>query len=162
MGITASPSSGAMTRAPGRSAPRTARRKNSRSGLTSASFARCPRRCPSGSWFDKERRHAARHSTLGRHETAGAAFEREAQSRALRIVAIVLLERKNLAVAGEAVDDANLLCVQAHGKSVGLFPIKHHRAALFVLSSSPLGSGRPSKRNGLTCFAFLPSSFQRM
>jgi hypothetical protein len=31
-----------------------------------------------------------------------------------------------------------------------------------VLSSSPLVSGRPSKRNGLIGFAFLPSSFQRM
>src|ERR1035437_9728620 len=42
-----------MTSAPGRSAPRTARRKNSRSGLTSASFARYSRRWPSGSRFEK-------------------------------------------------------------------------------------------------------------
>src|SRR5229473_2630973 len=43
-----------MTSAPGRSTPRTASRKNSRSGFTSASFAKYVRRCPSGSRFEKK------------------------------------------------------------------------------------------------------------
>ena len=91
---------------------------------------------PFGKQVRKERRHAARHRAQGRDEPAGAALEREAQSRALRIVDIALLERKDLAVAREAVNDTDLASVQAHGERVELFRIKLHRAAPCVLSSS--------------------------
>src|SRR5260370_25122536 len=84
----------------------------------------------------KERRHAARHRAQGRDEPPRAALEREAQSRALRIVDIALLERKYLAVAREAVDDTDLASVQGHGHRAVLFLIQLHRAA-------PLRSPRP-------------------
>src|ERR1700677_692307 len=84
---------------------------------------------PFGKQVRKKRRHAARHRAQGRDEAAGAALEREAQSRALRIVDITLLDRKDLAVAREAVNDTDLASVQAHGEGVELFRIKLHLAA---------------------------------
>src|SRR5260370_40400078 len=66
----------------------------------------------------KERRHAARHRAQGRDEPAGAALEREAQSRALRIVDIALLERKDLSAARAAVADTELTSLQANPSRV--------------------------------------------
>src|SRR5207302_9639169 len=82
---------------------------------------------PFGKQVRKERRHAARHQAQGRDEPAGAALEREAQSRALRIVDIALLERKALAVARAAANDTDLASVKAHGVHVEPYRIKLHR-----------------------------------
>ena len=53
------------------------------------------------------------------------------------IVDVVLLERKNLAVAREAVDDADLLSVQAHRKRVEFLRDQTSSRGSCVLSSSP-------------------------
>src|SRR5690242_17812301 len=56
----------------------------------------------------KERWHAARRGARLCHEPASAALEGEAQSRTLRVISILLLKRKKLAVACEAGDDADV------------------------------------------------------
>ena len=82
-----------------------------------------------GQQVREERRHAAGHGAQSCHKPAGAALEREAQGRALRIVDVVLLEGKELAVAREASDDADLATVQPDGKRIQFFRVKLHRAA---------------------------------
>ena len=53
----------------------------------------------------EERWHAARRGTRLCHEPTSAALEGEAQSRTLRVIYILLLKCKKLAVAREAGDD---------------------------------------------------------
>src|SRR5580658_2480428 len=82
-----------------------------------------------GQQVREERRHATGHGAQSRHQPAGAALEREAQGRVLRIVDVVLLEGKELAVAREASNDADWATVQPHGKGIEFFRVKLHRAA---------------------------------
>ena len=71
-----------------------------------------------GQKVGEEDRNTASHGTEGRYEPAGAALEGEAERRTLGIVDVVLLEPKKLPITREAVDDADLLSVQAHRKRV--------------------------------------------
>src|ERR1700728_790816 len=82
-----------------------------------------------GQKVGEEDRNPASHGTEVRYEPAGAALEGEAQRRTLGIVDVVLLERKKLSVAREAVDNADLLSVQAHRKRLDFLRVKLHRAA---------------------------------
>ena len=82
-----------------------------------------------GQQVRKEWRHTAGNGVQSCHQPAGATLEREAQGRALRIVNVVLLEGKELAVAREASDDADLATVQPDGKRSKFFLVKLHRAA---------------------------------
>ena len=56
----------------------------------------------------EERWHAARRGAGLCDEPASAALEGEAQSRTLRVIYILLLKCKKLAVASEAGDDADV------------------------------------------------------
>ena len=74
----------------------------------------------------EEWRHAERDRTQGSDQPPGTALERQAERRALRVVDVVLFKRKDLAFAGQTVDNTDRPAVQTHGQRVKLFRIKLH------------------------------------
>ena len=75
----------------------------------------------------EKHRQAGGHGTCRRNEPAFLSLERKAQSRSVWIVNIALLERKKMAVASNAVDDADAAAVEVDRERVQGFGIKIHR-----------------------------------
>ena len=98
-------------------------------GLDVCKFRQISAQMPFGKQIRKDGRYAARDRTQGCDEPARATLERQAEDRAVRVVDVILRECKDLAFAGQTVDDTDLPPVQAHGERIEGFCIKLHLCA---------------------------------
>src|ERR1700737_1316888 len=79
-----------------------------------------------GQEVGKKRRQTGGDGTCRRNKAAFLPLERKAQGWSVGIVNVALLEGKKMAVAAQAVDDADLAAMQFHGERVQGFGIKIH------------------------------------